>query len=125
MQADHRCSARRHPRKNPIVQEYMLPDFSLANPTGYILSGPNADPPAQAGGASRATGHRTSEQEGTGGLAEDQILYMNNERFTVPEVLFNPSDIGGSRPILPSAAPDKTDATQASSKPACLKSSRR
>jgi len=24
----------------------------------------------------------------------DQILYMSNERFTVPELLFNPSDIG-------------------------------
>ena len=24
----------------------------------------------------------------------DQILYMNNERFTVPEIVFHPSDIG-------------------------------
>jgi actin-related protein 6 len=25
---------------------------------------------------------------------EEQLLQMNNERFTVPEVLFNPSTIG-------------------------------
>lgn len=26
--------------------------------------------------------------------ADEQLLQMNNERFTVPEVLFNPSTIG-------------------------------
>lgn len=25
---------------------------------------------------------------------DEQVLTMNNERFTVPEILFNPSDIG-------------------------------
>lgn len=26
--------------------------------------------------------------------ADDPVLYMSNERFTVPEVLFHPSDVG-------------------------------
>jgi hypothetical protein len=26
--------------------------------------------------------------------ANDPVLYMSNERFTVPEVLFHPNDIG-------------------------------
>lgn len=28
----------------------------------------------------------------------DQILIMNNERFTVPEILFRPDDIGPLKP---------------------------
>lgn len=31
----------------------------------------------------------------------DQVLYMENERFAVPELLFNPSDIG----VYPLLAP--------------------
>lgn len=40
------------------------------------------------------------EQRGTkrpvGELDEEQVLYMGNERFSGPELLFNPSDIGES-----------------------------
>lgn len=31
---------------------------------------------------------------------EEQLLQMSNERFSVPEVLFNPSTIGLSLPLL-------------------------
>jgi len=34
-------------------------------------------------------------------VEEEQLLHMNNERFTVPEVVFNPSTIGSSFPLLP------------------------
>lgn len=56
-------------RDNPIVQEYILPDFS-SNRKGRV---------------------RQPDE-----MLEDsnQILYMNNERFTVPEILFRPDDIG-------------------------------
>ena len=55
---------------NPIILQYLLPDFSLDRP-GRLL--------------------------GPGQVVKDaswQILEMNNERFTVPELLFTPSDIG-------------------------------
>ena len=40
-------------------------------------------------------------------VAEDeQILVMNNERFTVPEILFNPSDIGMDQAGIPEAIVD-------------------
>lgn len=60
---------RQDPKGNPIVQEYILPDFST-NRQGRI---------------------RRSDDI----IAEtDQILLMNNERFSVPEILFRPDDIG-------------------------------
>jgi actin-related protein 6 len=82
------CTHRRNPKNNPIVQQYVLPDFSPGNTTGYILSGPNANPPqpvAVGDGDVAKPQHPASEE---------QILWMNSERFTVPEVLFHPSDIG-------------------------------
>jgi len=65
-----RCASRVEPRKNPIILLYVLPDFSLNRP-GQLLS-----PDQVVNDASW------------------QILEMNNERFTVPELLFTPSDIG-------------------------------
>ena len=58
-----------NPRSNPILQEYILPDFSV---------------------------HRRGRVRRSQEPLEDsfQILYMNHERFTVPEILFKPDDIG-------------------------------
>lgn len=58
-----------NPNINPIIQEYVLPDFST-NRRGRI---------------------RKPDE-----ILEDshQVLYMNNERFAVPEILFRPDDIG-------------------------------
>ena len=60
---------RANPKSNSIVQEYILPDFSL-NRRGHV---------------------RQADE-----MLEDsfQVLFMNNERFTVPEILFRPDDIG-------------------------------
>ncbi|KAF9583993.1 Actin- protein 6 [Lunasporangiospora selenospora] len=38
--------------------------------------------------------------------SDEQILTMNNERFTVPEILFNPSDIGMEQAGIPEAIAD-------------------
>jgi len=57
------------PKNNSIVQEYLLPDLST-NRKGRI----------------RRPEDIVSET--------DQILVMNNERFTVPEIIFRPDDIG-------------------------------
>ena len=55
--------------RNTIVQEYVLPDFSR-NRHGYIRR-PDSLP-----------------------IDGEQILYMGNERFSIPEVLFCPDHIG-------------------------------
>ena len=60
---------RENPRKNPIICEYILPDYS-ANRPGRIRK---KDEPLQ---------------------DSWQIMFMENERFSVPEVLFRPDDIG-------------------------------
>ena len=57
-----------NPKHNPIVQEYILPDLSR-NKNGRIRQPDDI-------------------------VDTDQILVMNNERFTVPELLFRPDDIG-------------------------------
>lgn len=63
----------------------MLPDFTKRN-KGYIL--PRDE-----------DGNLTSRKaDGT-----DQILTMNNERFMIPEILFNPSDIGMNQAGIPEA----------------------
>ncbi|THH10060.1 hypothetical protein EW146_g8492 [Bondarzewia mesenterica] len=62
-------TCRTNPRRNSIVQEYILPDFS-ANRRGCI------------------------RQPDETALETDQVLYMGNERFSVPELLFRPDDIG-------------------------------
>lgn len=65
-------TCREDPKRNAIVQEYILPNFSDSRP-GRVKA-PN-DILADA----------------------DQVLVMNNERFTVPELLFRPTDIGLSQ----------------------------
>lgn len=65
-----RASSRVEPPNNPVILRYVLPDFSLNRP-GKLLQ--------------------------PGQVVKDaswQMLEMNNERFTVPELLFTPSDIG-------------------------------
>ncbi|RPD77652.1 actin-like protein Arp6 [Lentinus tigrinus ALCF2SS1-7] len=61
------CRAR--PTRNPIVQDYIFPDYSAHRP-----------------GRIRAPGESLGESY--------QTLTMNNERFTIPEILFRPTDIG-------------------------------
>ncbi|KAG8979491.1 Actin- protein 6 [Tulasnella sp. 425] len=74
---------RSRPRRNIIVQEYVLPDFSTNNP-GFV----------------RQPAHLRkvplTEEE-----ARMPVLFVENERFSVPELLFNPSDIGLDQAGLP------------------------
>ncbi|KDN46724.1 hypothetical protein RSAG8_04104, partial [Rhizoctonia solani AG-8 WAC10335] len=63
-------------KRNGIAQSYVLPNFSSEPPTpGYVTSSPPQE--------------------------DDTILPMNNERFSVPEILFTPSHIGHSQIGLP------------------------
>ncbi|WWD07640.1 actin-like protein ARP6 [Kwoniella europaea PYCC6329] len=88
---------KKNPKKNPIVQEYVLPDFSSRSTsrTGYIRSGPNANPLTE-NEDKQVNGYSRKLEED-----EEQILVMGNERFAGPELLFNPSDIGLKQSGLP------------------------
>ena len=55
-------------KRNPIVQDYVLPDFTTIK-RGYVRQ----------------------EKDDNSDL---QSIRMNNERFQVPEILFYPSDVG-------------------------------
>lgn len=55
--------------KNTIVRNYVLPDFNSIR-RGFI------------------------QEPGTSEKESYQILRLNNERFTVPEILLNPSNLG-------------------------------
>lgn len=54
-------------KTNSIIKDYVLPDFSTLK-RGYLTD--------------------------AGTVNDQQILRMNNERFTIPEILFRPADIG-------------------------------
>lgn len=94
----HPRHARLSSRKNPIVQEYVLPDFT-SNRIGYIRSGPGAVPraasPIDTDQGQDGLAFPNAPQPSSSG-ADDPVLYMSNERFTAPEVLFHPSDVGES-----------------------------
>ncbi|CAD7083399.1 unnamed protein product [Hermetia illucens] len=66
-QRDMKTQKLRYP-ENTIIQEYVLPDFTTVN-RGYV-------------------------KKPEGPAPEQQTIKLNNERFTVPELLFNPSDVG-------------------------------
>lgn len=80
------------------MQEYVLPNFS-SRPyarTGYIRSGPNALSPAEleeAEGPEKADSAKTKRKV-PGEDEEEQVLFMGNERFAGPELLFHPDHIG-------------------------------
>lgn len=63
-------TAQKPTSENPIVREYVLPDYTTIK-RGFL----------QAAGTAKKND-------------EYQILRLNNERFAVPELFFHPSDIG-------------------------------
>ncbi|RCH96054.1 Actin- protein 6 [Rhizopus azygosporus] len=71
-------TSRQHYLNNPIVREYVLPDFVHAQ-QGHVR-------PVRA--------NRDSHE---------QVLLMNNERFMIPEILMHPSDIGLDQAGIPEA----------------------
>ncbi|KAL0280290.1 UNVERIFIED_CONTAM: hypothetical protein PYX00_001631 [Menopon gallinae] len=71
------ANARKRGDENKIVREYVLPDYTTIR-RGYVRSPGNKDD-------------------------ELQVLRLNNERFSVPEILFHPSDIGINQVGIPEA----------------------
>ena len=73
-----KAKERRNP--NSISLDYVLPDFTTIK-TGYILP-------------------KEGRQQGT---SEEQVLRITNERISIPEILFNPSDVGIHQMGIPEA----------------------
>lgn len=97
-----RFAHRRSPRRNGIFQEYALPDFTPGFMEGYISRGPNAAPPParDVEQLPSAADDPRAPPRAVKPLEDDQILPLENERFSVPELLFNPSDIGSPMRLL-------------------------
>jgi len=71
-----------------ITLQYVLPDFSR-NRQGYVWD------PNKTGKALQDEDAMDSASPINGPPSDsDQVLYMQNERFSVPELIFTPSDIG-------------------------------
>ena len=66
---------------NTILQEYVLPDYSTRR-RGFVR---------QPGSAKASS------------PSDEQCLRLSNERFTIPEILFHPSDIGLCQMGIPEA----------------------
>lgn len=64
--------AKRCPPENTIVREYVLPDFTTIK-RGFV----------------REPGTENGKH-----VDDQQTLRLTNERFTIPELLFHPSDVG-------------------------------
>ncbi|KAG0321967.1 Actin- protein 6 [Linnemannia gamsii] len=118
---------KKSPRANKILQHYVLPDYS-SQQRGYVKGGTKSKQRVKKGkgqgemdldDAEDETNNIDSEGEADsdqGGSDSDedmsepnqdeQVLTMNNERFTVPEILFNPSDIGMDQAGIPEAIVD-------------------
>ncbi|KAG0245623.1 Actin- protein 6 [Mortierella sp. GBA43] len=121
--------ALKSPRANRILQHYVLPDYS-AQQTGYIKGKRKAKKPGKKKAANNMDvdadrdlekdqdaqsevsddDHDDSDVEMGAPNEDEQVLTMNNERFTVPEILFHPSDIGMEQAGIPEAIVDAISA---------------
>lgn len=75
--------------RNAIVVDYVLPDYN-SHKQGYVRP---SDPTLAA--RMRKLGLAA------GGEAMEDFMTLGNERFTVPEILFHPSDVGMKQAGLP------------------------
>lgn len=70
-----------------IAKDYVLPDFHTRM-KGIVR---DFDPA------------RVAQKKALPGAVEEDAITLRNERFSVPEILFNPSDIGVPQPGIPAA----------------------
>ncbi len=81
-----------HQKVNPIIKEFVLPDYK------GIKKGFVRDPVTFLTFEEIQLAKKAAEEQALMGKKgqdqHDQAVRIANERFTVPEVLFRPSDIG-------------------------------
>ena len=98
-----RIEARINPRRQPdynylISRDYVLPDFTSIR-RGYLK-------PA----------HQTGKRSENEAVVE-QVIRLNNERFSVPELLFSPSDVGISQTGIPEAIVESISKCESDAQP--------
>lgn len=76
--------SRSNPSRNPILREYVLPDYAEV-PRGYVRI-PNQEYATSSDLSTNSVCKRSTQQ--------GYVLSLSNERFTVPELLFHPGDVG-------------------------------
>jgi len=108
-------------RENTIRREYVLPDY-IKNLTGYIKE-PTQDNQEQKIPEEEEEDDDDDDEDPNDyvtnkekkdkkpEIADEQILAMNNERITVPELLFHPSDIGINQSGIPETITQAIEAT--------------
>ncbi|KAI9887935.1 MAG: Actin- protein 6 [Watsoniomyces obsoletus] len=102
---DENSDGRVGKKDEAIIVEYVLPDYTTRI-HGYMRPyNPSVNNKARklAGGGGGGGGGVKGVTAGGGGPDKQQEEYMTlgNERFTVPELLFNPGDIGMNQAGLP------------------------
>ncbi|XP_070383837.1 actin-related protein 6 [Dermacentor albipictus] len=78
---EHMKIAQKHGAENTVARDYVLPDYTVIK-RGYI---------------------RPLEETTGRPKDNEQLLRLSNERFTVPELLFHPTDIGVDEMGIPEA----------------------
>lgn len=87
-------TARKKGVENTIVRDYVLPDYTSIR-RGFL---------------------RTLEESASTAVGE-QTLRLNNERFSVPELLFHPSDIGINQMGIAEALVESINSCPAETRP--------
>eukprot|EP01132_Coremiostelium_polycephalum_P000652 gene652-807_t len=81
----------RNPSSSPCKIDYMFPDFKGNNNTGYIKTNEeNKDQLQQNENKDTEMKDDNAQQQ----QQQEKVLTLTNERFSVPELIFNPSDVG-------------------------------
>lgn len=75
-----------------IARDYVLPDFD-ARSEGVVREYDPQRGASKKSSLARRGGH---EPTAAAAAADEDVLTLRNERFSVPELLFNPSDAGGT-----------------------------
>lgn len=76
-------------KNNPILREFVLPDGTPGNKDGFVR-----DPIDSQSQNGQGNNVNNSHNNNNNNNEDVQVVRMNNERFAVTEILFNPSDIG-------------------------------
>ncbi|EJT74707.1 actin-like protein arp-6 [Gaeumannomyces tritici R3-111a-1] len=92
-----------------VARDYVLPDFDarfegVVREYDPLRAARSAKKAARGGGADPSA---ATVAAAAAAAADEDVLTLRNERFSVPELLFNPSDAGGSssrRPPRPGVA---------------------
>ncbi|KAI9793186.1 MAG: Actin- protein 6 [Peltula sp. TS41687] len=102
-------------RNDDIVVDYVLPDYS-SHRQGYV----RPSDPARAARMRKLGPGGAAAAAAVGAEAMEDFMTLGNERFTVPELLFYPSDVGMKQAGLPEMIMRCLDALPAGLWPAML-----